>query len=157
MTTNENTSGTSRINLSVPSALKARMDAEPDINWSRLASAAFERELDDRDVARRLASTDDREQRGRTAGTRWARKRATRKQLRGVADMVASDGWGRFFDDEGWSLNVLRNIDDGAWSDFDDCRAFWKEWTDDADLTDEFAIAFFEAAADVFDRVHSKV
>lgn len=132
------------------------MDAETDINWSRIAAAAFEREMDDRDVARRLAATDDSADRGRAAGTRWARKRATKKQLRGVANMVAGTNWGEFYgDDLGWAFNVLRNIDEHAWAAYDDCREFWKEWTEaeGAELTDEFATAFFEAAAEVFERV----
>lgn len=116
-----------------------------------------ERELDDREVVRRLAGTDDSERRGRDAGTRWACKHATKKQLRAVADMVASSDWNYFDDDASWAFNVLRNIDPNTWATMDCCRSFWTEWAGDEVLTSEFARAFFEAAADVFDRVHSKV
>ncbi len=143
---------TSRVNISVPADLKARMAAEDGVNWSRIAAAAFERELDDRDVARRLAGDDAEQQRGRAAGEQWAREHASRHQLHRALAMVSSTDWGRF-DGDSLSFDLLRSIDEHAFMTMKDAAEFWDQWADTTDPAPEFVTAFFEAAADVFERV----
>jgi hypothetical protein len=95
--------GVIRVNVSVPKALKARMDRVADqANWSSVATAAFEAkvlELESQqevesmeDVIARLKAADELDhsqsyQDGREAGRLWARNAAWPKHLRRLEAM----------------------------------------------------------------------
>jgi hypothetical protein len=90
--------GATRVNVSIPKALKARMDeADEPVNWSAVAAAAFEAkllELASRkeattmdEVIARMKAAEERDskedyQAGVRCGENWAKLRATPKQLR---------------------------------------------------------------------------
>ena len=98
-----------RMNISVPRDLKARMDAATayllpgSVNWSAVASAAFEAKLLElaskkevrgvKDVIARLRAADELDRNedyraGRAAGERWAEQKATAQQLRSLRRSV---------------------------------------------------------------------
>jgi hypothetical protein len=98
-----------RMNISVPRELKARMDAATayrlpgSVNWSAVASAAFEAKLLElasnkevrglKDVIARLRAADELDRNenyraGRVAGERWAEQKATAQQLRNLRRCV---------------------------------------------------------------------
>ncbi len=96
------------VHIYVDAGLRARMDAlEGEVNWSRVAAEAFERELDRREalgaegsqgleeVVERLArsrarSAGQRERQAREAGGRWAREKAEWDHLLAIEDLAAS-------------------------------------------------------------------
>lgn len=96
-------SGVVRTNISVPRELKAHMDRVQGVNWSAVASEAFERKLLELEsqkevkgmdeVIARLKAADELDrkeeyQAGRKAGERWAREDARPRQLRKLSGFV---------------------------------------------------------------------
>jgi hypothetical protein len=95
-----------RTTITVPQALKTRMDAVEGVNWSALAARAFEaklREIEMRDkkalskeeIVKRLQATQEEDARqdyeaGKQAGQEWAGRQATAKQLKRAAQWVSS-------------------------------------------------------------------
>src|SRR5262245_19653780 len=169
-----------RMTISVPRALKARMDAADGVNWSAVASQAFEAQLleltsrmevkgMDEVIARMKAAQalDDREeyQEGRKAGDRWAKQQARPKQLQRLEQAEARSQPRSLFsgvpDAHGWPGVLWQIITGGVeeW-DRDDIDGFWKEVLGDDDwrLSEEtFARGFFDGAMDVWDKVSSKL
>lgn len=115
-------SGTHRTTITIPNALKARMDKvrEP-VNWSALACAAFEAKLGEiaarkekknmEDVVSRLraskrASDDTISKEGYSAGQRWAKNHAEAAELERIEALLdkldgdAQHGRDDYFDDE---------------------------------------------------------
>jgi hypothetical protein len=175
--------GVIRMNISVPRELKARMDAEEGVNWSAVASSAFEAKLlelaskkevsDMDDVVARLKAAEEFEanedyQAGFKAGQQWAKSTATPKQLRRLADYleegdewwdVDSPGWNAPWGATGYfALAVLGLSDEEA-----DRRApdvFWEKALGDGSerIWDaDFFHGFGEGAADLWEKVADKL
>src|SRR5262245_18902261 len=104
-------SGVTRMNVSIPRALKAEMDAlESPPNWSAVASAAFRAAVLEakatmsspvtlEEAAARLRATEELEgkeahERGRAAGRRWALCGASARQLRRLDKLERRHGLG---------------------------------------------------------------
>ena len=100
--------GVVRTNISLPRELKARMDKVQGVNWSAVASEAFERKLlelaskkeakgMDEVIARWKAAAQleaNRDyQEGRELGEKWAKDKATPRQLRRLQALVDNPKW----------------------------------------------------------------
>lgn len=100
------TEGIIRMTISVPKALKQRMDAVKDeVNWSATAADAYESKLQElaasrlkgdtmKDVIERMKAADAKDKNestklGLEAGESWAKKEATPKQLRRLENKAA--------------------------------------------------------------------
>jgi hypothetical protein len=174
-----------RTTISLPRELKDRMDeVTASVNWSAVAAQAFEAKLLELaskkevgsmdDVINRLkaaAELEDREdyQAGFAAGERWAKARATPKQLRRLAEYL--DSFNEYTDwydiDGGWNapwgatgyfaLAVLGLKDDEA--DRTAADAFWEQALgDDERVRDQdFFHGFGDGALDVWEKVQDKL
>ncbi len=178
--------GVIRVNISVPRELKDQMEAVNSVNWSGVAAEAFRkklRELESRkdaktmdDVVARLKAAAELEgkedyQAGFAAGERWAKKEATPKQLRRLAEYIDRFATERldWFDVDypGWdapwgatgffALAVLGSNKDVADRGEDEC--FWKRALgDNADRAQDpdFFRGFGEGAASVWEKVQGE-
>lgn len=102
--------GVARVTVTVPKGIKARMDkVAENVNWSRIASDAFEAEVLKQesqmevktmdDVVARLkaageAESNEMRQHGYAVGAAWARAKATPKQLQNLTRELM-DGTGQ--------------------------------------------------------------
>jgi hypothetical protein len=173
-----------RTTISVPSDLKARMDAVPEaVNWSAVASEAFEAKLLELasqrkgtnmdDVIARLRAAQEMDNRedcneGRAAGEEWAKDKARPKQLKALAklnEIEAHYDWegmlGVFDNHRGiaWGLYEQMHQEDAF--DRSDVEAFWegilggggREKIDGFD----FARGFVDAALAVWEKVEGEL
>jgi hypothetical protein len=139
-----------RMNVSVRREIKARMDAaSASVNWSSVASQAFEAQLLKLESQREVATMQDvidrlkaaaeieeneEYQAGREAGERWAKEDATPKQLQRLEAYVTNNdnntiGW--------WEIDSpCWNAPFGALDRF--VFAVWTDRHEDRDASDEF-------------------
>jgi hypothetical protein len=149
--------GVIRTNISIPRALRARMDAVGErVNWSAVAAEAFQvklLELESRkkvhtmdDVIARLKAAAQLEvneacQAGLEAGREWAKQRATPKQVQLLSDYISSSGSAS---DKVYS-EVLALIKKVMGDD------------DDRPWDDNFLQGFLEGTDEVWDQVKDKL
>ncbi len=164
-----------RTTITVPPDLKARMDAvEESVNWSYVASQAFERHLLEMEakkmgttkaeVMKRLKASEELEAKqnledGRKAGKAWAEESASVGDLRRFKRNEPSGGWAVWFrewilvDGNSWPNAIFMHIDgEKVW---DDEHTFWMEAVGEDDLDrledSDFALGFIEGALEVLD------
>jgi cell pole-organizing protein PopZ len=131
----------SRMTISVPKAVKAKMDAEEGVNWSAVATRAFEAKLLEllasrkevhtmNDVIARLTAAAELEaneeyQAGLEAGRAWAKEKATPKQLRRLAKYIEDleDPDPGFW----WEVNDVRWVLDGISATYSLAEAVWPD------------------------------
>lgn len=175
---------TVRTNISVPVALKARMEKTKEaVNWSAVACEAFERKLDEIQARKEVRKMDDVIERlraskrqsahktageGAEAGRQWAKHRAEAIHLERLDRMRGRSGhyWDQTFDD-----NVGQSAYSGAElfvfaiePEHDKNRTaasdFWGE-----ELGDEwrgiavgnYVQAFADGALEIWDEVSGKI
>jgi hypothetical protein len=170
-----------RMTISVPRQVKEQMDAAAEkVNWSAIATKAFQAELlaleserqaktMDEVVARLKAAAaieaNEDYQAGHEAGEAWAKEHATPKQLRRL-EKLADDPQYDIESHLDIFANVLnRGIANGLYEVIEPegemCEAFWesvigdngKEKMDEED----FAKGFIEGALEVWDAVKDKL
>jgi hypothetical protein len=144
--------GFTRTNVSLPRALKARMDAvKSPVNWSAVAAQAFEAKLLELESTKEVKGMDDviarlkaaaelegneEYQDGFKAGQEWAKKVARPKELKRIAKHIAEytidlvAGWWWDVDSPAWSAPF------GAVDYF--VFAAWPQRYDDRDAPKEF-------------------
>jgi hypothetical protein len=125
-------SGVVRTNISVPRELKARMDGVRGVNWSAVASEAFERKLlevaskrevkgMDEMVARMKAAAaleaNQDYQEGHRLGEKWAADKATPRQLRRLQAMVEDPNcslgdWLNYVAADGMTVELMNQLAD---------------------------------------------
>jgi hypothetical protein len=98
-------SGIQRVTISIPSALRDRMEAvKGQVNWSAVAARAFDAKLlelelaakrghmQKQDIVKRLKATKDNDtedyEDGKAAGQQWAAEEATAKELERIARYI---------------------------------------------------------------------
>jgi hypothetical protein len=135
-----------RVNVYVPGDLKSRMDSIGErVNWSGVACAAFERKLlelqseqeaeSDEALIARLAAAQELEEdqdyaAGLEAGRRWARRSATARQMRRIAEYAERV-------EEWWDVESPRwNAPFGASACF--AFAVWPDRNEDRQAPAEF-------------------
>jgi hypothetical protein len=176
----ESQQGVIRMNISVPRELKARMDAEEGVNWSAVASGAFEGKLlevaskkgveDMDDVVARMKAAEQLESKedykaGFDAGQAWAKETATPKELRRVEkyiDRVAAEPTVNWWELEGtWGPSFFVWV---AWpdrkGDEDAAESFWEQALgDDAERIKDpdFLRGFGDGAMDIWAKVKRKL
>jgi post-segregation antitoxin (ccd killing protein) len=150
-----------RINLSIPDNIKAEMDAL-DVNWSEVARAAFDRELQIRksirienmnDVIERLriskASAEGLDKAsGRKAGQLWAQKHASFRHLRRIGNLDLDEGEGRYAS----QVDVALGNSGNDWGD-----SFWNDGAYAEPPTEEYVEAFVEGATEVWEQVKDQI
>jgi hypothetical protein len=125
-------SGVIRTNISLPRELKARMDRVQGVNWSAVASEAFERKLLElaskrevkgmNDVIARLKAAAELEanedyQDGHQRGEKWATEKATPRQLRRLQALAADPKcnlteWFNFVAADGMTIELMNRLSD---------------------------------------------
>jgi hypothetical protein len=175
-----------RMTISVQKALKARMDTEDKVNWSAVASTAFEEKL--LDIASRkkgaktmdetiarlraVAEVEENEtyQAGYQAGQEWAKGTASPKQLRRLAKRIDdfeddSETWWDI-DHPGWRapLGATGHFAAAVLGDKDseqhEVDSFWEEALgDDVNRIQDsdFFHGFGHGAAAVWEQVKDKL
>ena len=173
--------GVIRTNISVPKALKARMDqVEERVNWSAVAQAAFEAKLLEleskketetmQDVIARMKAADELDnkesyQEGVKAGKRWASDQARPRHLRALDEAVedgASDLVEGFCNRHGYYIGagLYRCILRDPEADEGDIEAFWANalGEDSTKIEDNyFGEGFVEGALSVWDAVKGQI
>jgi hypothetical protein len=144
-----------KVTVYVPEALKARMDGAGELNWSALAQRAFEAELNlqewkmepdmvEKAVARLRASKAEGdaklEAEGRAAGQDWARRMASFRDLKAVAEY----DWP--VDADATRMNLMEMVGGGE-ADPDE-----PGWFDDAWIE-----GFIAGATEVWEEVADKI
>lgn len=130
-----------RTTISLPDALKQRMDAVKDpVNWSQVAAHAFELKLGEiasrrestnmNEVIQRLRASkivheDDQTKAGFKEGEAWAKKRATWAQLERLAGQDID--WNDNNEDPNWADIVLATIEGDRGLDRGAIRDFWED------------------------------
>lgn len=164
-----------RTTISLPDELKARMDAASEpVNWSQIASLAFEKKLgeiatrkrneDMDDVIQRLRASridcqDAEEKDGYETGKRWARRSAKWTELENLESALEDDRfWYCLPNHLGWAGIVLgamkpRGIEDMNSSEV---SSWWSELGSD-DPSELWLHGFCDGAMEVFDAVKDKV
>jgi hypothetical protein len=175
---------TVRSNISIPADLKARMDAiEEPVNWSAVASQAFEAKLAEiitrrgakqmEDVITRLRASNrkgesEAKAAGREAGLLWASDEAEAEELERLERAwnentnnslgTFSTEWDGAYGPEERFVFTIRPEDD---TDRDAAAQFWTtvHGEDYADFTsrDGFVQGFFEGALEVWSEVKDKL
>lgn len=163
-----------RQNIYVNDDLKERMDAvrEP-VNWSEVAADAFEKKLGEiaqrkkrktmTDVVQRLRASkleheSEEEKLGRKAGEEWARDHAAWAELQRSAQMVDDQSWREGVGDAfGLSGNLISHVCPDLHGDRGAQEDFWEAWGEERYPPNEFVWSFFEAAAEVFEKVRKQV
>src|SRR5262245_55786849 len=121
--------GVIRVNVSVPKALKARMDAVADqANWSAVATAAFEVKVLEIESAVKVEGLDDvvtrmraeeelsekaDYQNGFAAGRQWAKTEATVRHFRNVYKATADPSswtWAHVLDEYGMNHGIAHGL-----------------------------------------------
>lgn len=170
--------GATRMNVSVPRELKARMDVVGRaVNWSAVAQAAFEVKLQElestkgvrsmNEVIQRLKAAADLEaneehQEGRKAGERWARQRATPKQLARLWEAETTDGVIRGAPNHlGWPGLIHYVLSRVKEMDRSDIQAFWGRAIGVENVSRlhevDFARGFVDGALSVWEQVRDKL
>ena len=159
-----------RMNIYVPDEMKARMDATgDDANWSGVAQRAFDADLRHRENAKEIASMSDvidrlrasREEyyllgheRGRDAGTAWAKEKAEFTELRELAKITGvttEDG-------KDAAYEVLVKIDPRhAEMPLDWVLSFFGTEDDQESLTYQYVYGFVEGAQRVWNEVKDRI
>jgi hypothetical protein len=178
---------TVRTTISVPREVKKRMDAAERVNWSAVATEAFEAKLLELEstmevsnveqaVARLKAAgkAEENEQRqeGKEEGRRWAMQDATPRQLRLLAEYDFPhdySGWedmlgvfaNRNIGNDGIPTHLYRVLlprEEDGWAEV---AAFWEgvlgEGGDERIADFDFALGFVEGAVEFWRSVESKV
>ncbi|WP_298876829.1 hypothetical protein [uncultured Bradyrhizobium sp.] len=157
-----------RINVSVPDSLKERMSALDDrVNWSEVAQAAFEREVtartfkgDDMEgVIERLRASkdqyeDEERDNGIVHGREWAKRRASFKELKAIAQIDFGSGYFEEFD-MGMKVDEVLNNDvrnEGPEA------SLWSDGSSNLVMPgNAYVEAFVEGAKEVWDEVSDKI
>lgn len=125
-------SGVVRTNISVPRELKARMDRVQGVNWSGVASEAFERKLLELASKREVRGMDDMVARlkaaseleanedyqdGHQLGEKWAAEKATPRQLRRLQALVDDPNcsltdWLNYVAADGMTVELMNELAD---------------------------------------------
>lgn len=150
-----------RINVSVPDSLRERMSAlDNKVNWSEVAQRAFERELGSRNleienmdqVVERLRESKSsylkqEQERGRKAGHEWACRFASYEDLKAISDLELG------------VEDCAHQIDTALGNNPRDGQSFWfdEESGRVKYPSDDYVIAFWDAAQDVFLEVQEKL
>ena len=150
-----------RINLSIPDPIKAEMD-KLELNWSEVARAAFEHEIQLR-KSRKMENMNDVIERLRASkktaegmdvdsgfkdGQNWARKFASYRLLKRVAAL-------EFHDDEiGFASQLDRALGNSGtdWGD-----SFWNDVGETEPPNDIYVEAFVAGATDVWEAIEDKI
>lgn len=180
------TGGIFRTTVSIPSDLKARMDAvtEP-VNWSSVAARAFEEKLAEiasrkqeknmSDVMQRLRASklrgqDERTKAGHTAGVAWARSSAEVSQLESLSAFLERldgepSGRDEFFSDYYGSSafstaeRLFKKIEVNEYekNDRGAAAAFWKDVAGEEKLDDAFLRGFAEGVESFWVEVRDQL
>jgi len=177
-------SGTSRTTISVPVALKKRMDkATEHVNWSSIAAAAFEQKLSEiaerkdrktmNDVIERLRGSrrksDTAEYReGEAAGSNWAMHNAEAAQLerlREYLDGLSGHDAVLVFDPVGSAYSgaeyIYSVIDPECAEDREAADCFWTmvlgETETEQTIRPESVRGFVQGALDVWNKVRTQL
>lgn len=174
-----------RTNISLPRALKGRMDAvDASVNWSQVAASAFEvhlRRLESEkegsamdDVIARMKAADEldcneQHQEGLDAGRKWvtrAKGHATPRQLRTLAKAIERQDVRDLVETYASGLNsgVMR----GLYSELHpreerpdelDVTAFWDNVLQDPRQIEDvaFAVGFIEGAMEEWEKIESHI
>jgi len=176
-------SNTVRTTISVPTDVKEQMDKVEGVNWSAVATRAFEAKLLEvqsemnvkttEEAIARLKAADEAEknemhQQGKKAGRRWAMQESTPKQLRKLADYEFHSP-----DENDWSDVVAswaNQHNDGVAAGMCallhpsmekrlEVLVFWENLLGDSDLIEDqdFALGFIEGAIEFWRMVESRV
>lgn len=125
-------SGVVRTNISVPRQLKARMDRVKGVNWSAVASDAFETKLLEltstrevqgmNDTIARLKAAAQLEanqdyQEGHQLGEKWAMEKATPRQMRRLQALAADpkcnlSEWLNYVAADGMTIELMNQLSD---------------------------------------------
>jgi hypothetical protein len=125
-------SGVVRSNISVPRELKARMDRVKGVNWSAVASDAFETKLLELASKREVKGLDDTiarlkaaaqleanqdYQEGHRMGEKWAMEKATPRQLRRLQALAADPKcnlteWVNYVAADGMTIELMNRLSD---------------------------------------------
>jgi hypothetical protein len=158
-----------RVTVSVPDDLRRRMlKVKEDVNWSQVASEAFERKLGELanakkekgmdDVIARLRAADiedasESQKLGREAGIHWAKTEARPAELRRL-DKSEDPLYGASDDEYGVAVAYVifgSGLDDG------DAREWASEFGEDTLCDSDFWGAFVKGALEVWREVKAKV
>ena len=155
-----------RRNVYVSEDLQARMDdAGGPVNWSGVAAAAFEAKLAELEVGKEVstmtqvierlkaskADCENKErQHGHAAGKRWAKTRASWRELRDLVTKTDDDFWALYADrDFAWEIATF--IDQGT---SPSNRAdFWEAWSGDKQPSQDWLVGFCEGAQEIYNAV----
>lgn len=154
----------------IDAALDARMKKASEVNWSAVASAAFERELrmvEGRAMLKttvermRLEEEEDRSEafrEGREAGRKWATEKARLKELRRLDSWVASHG--NSYDaielSAGDVVDAIEGDEKTRWDDA--VEWFDPEGCSESDISDESLLrGFVDGALDVWSEVEPQL
>jgi len=169
-----------RMNISVSADLKKRMGKVSDVNWSKVACQAFQAKLGElaaskedanmKDVVERLRASNQedmnaQEKAGFAAGAKWAREKATAKQLKRLDDPeLRRNNWYIGTQPNESPFETFYNTIEPKWADLgqkEDCKWFWENvlGNEAGDLIQDalFVIAFAEGAMSVWDEVERKL
>ena len=154
-----------RMNISVPDDVKSRMDAaEEPVNWSAVASRAFEIELgeiakrkqekDMSDViarlrASKLENTDEEYKTGQAYGRQWAEQAAEYAELKRLA--VADESRSR----DNWDWDGRSIVKAATDNEQDEVGYIWEDELP-PDSEDYFN-GFVDGAVEVFEEVADKI
>lgn len=176
-----------RTTITIPAAIKKKMDTvkEP-VNWSAIASHAFERKLEEivsrkaeenmSEVVKRLRASKRNSDSnltggGREIGKSWASENAEYYQLKNLAAAFPSDGYGpvgwvaTFRSEDAFSpgerlAGIIEGRDD---MDRREMRDFWQSQPFDGELIEQIVydrnvtIGFVEGALEVWEQVRDQV
>jgi hypothetical protein len=135
-----------RMNITVPRTLKKEMDAQINVNWSAVASQAFQDKLIELksqmevtnmdEVVERLRASKQRAeseqyQRGLTEGRDWAKGGAEFDELQNLS------AWRQSMNEHDWSI-VMHDSDGFGAAWFNLVNTIWPERADDRSAVDDF-------------------
>jgi hypothetical protein len=174
-----------RTTISVPPALKARMDAvDETVNWSAVACQAFElklaeiirrrgaknmKEAIERLKASKRKTDDTRYLEGSEAGKAWAMNEAEAEELQNLDSFregcESEGGWEEWFATPKWNAAfsnaehiafVALGVIDGEW-DRTEADQFLAQAMDEKQIDDQFLRGFVDGALEIWEKVKEEI
>lgn len=153
-----------RMNIYVPDPLKAKIDEIKSVNWSAVAQAAFEREVNHllkmkeltgmEAVAERLRQSkfeliDKRIDEAREAGRKWASEEATYIEL---SDLARHTYW-----DDSLAEGLFNELIFKVQGESEDTNGFWNQQLNSLSPEGFRVVAFVEGAMAVWEAVKDEI
>jgi hypothetical protein len=163
-----------KLSVYVPDALRERMDAVGEVNWSKVAATAFEKEVLKLERSRAMGDVIERlrasrnnvdfeeRQAGAAEGREWAERRAEYDELQRLAEILQSE-WD-FEDAPGGAFSASEHLAcaiSGVDTDRRTAGDFWEHVGHGYDNPPygrpAYLRAFAEAAVEVFEQVRDQL